>query len=115
MPQQVRVYMVFFRYAREMCILDCIFSSTIQTHHFQFDACITSIYNIDNSSEPRQFECKCVAIYIREEEAKRIPNNRYRNHVYMNDDIFVNFFGEKPHRDETLAESRWGLNRVTEK
>ena len=76
---------------------------------------ISSIICVAVYSESRQFECKCVAIYIREEEAKRIPNNRYRNHVYMNDDIFVNFFGEKPHRDETLAESRWGLNRVTEK
>ena len=28
----------------------------------------------------------------------------------MNDDIFENFFGEKPHRDEALAKSRWGLN-----
>ena len=28
----------------------------------------------------------------------------------MNDDIFENFFGEKPHRDGALAESRWGLN-----
>ena len=28
----------------------------------------------------------------------------------MNDDIFGNFFGEKPHRDGALAESRWGLN-----
>ena len=28
----------------------------------------------------------------------------------MNDDIFVNFFGEKPHRDGALAESRWDLN-----
>ncbi|MBO5486494.1 MAG: hypothetical protein J5988_06140, partial [Eubacterium sp.] len=53
---------------------------------------------------------KCIAIYIREEVAKRIPNNRYRNHVCMNDDIFGNFFGEKPHRDGALAESRWGLN-----
>ena len=81
----------------------------------QFDEYRNFIYNMCSYSEPRQFECKCVAIYIREEEAKRIPNNRYRNHVYMNDHIFVNFFGEKPHRDETLAESGWGLNRVTEK
>ena len=28
----------------------------------------------------------------------------------MNDGIFENFFGEKPHRDGALAESRWGLN-----
>ena len=28
----------------------------------------------------------------------------------MNDDTFENFFGEKPHRDGALAESRWGLN-----
>lgn len=27
----------------------------------------------------------------------------------MNDDIFENFFGEKPHRDGALAESRWSL------
>ena len=28
----------------------------------------------------------------------------------MDDDIYGNFFGEKPHRDVALAESRWGLN-----
>ena len=28
----------------------------------------------------------------------------------MNGGIYENFFGEKPHRDEALAESRWGLN-----
>ena len=28
----------------------------------------------------------------------------------MNDDIGETIFGEKPHRDEALAKSRWGLN-----
>ena len=28
----------------------------------------------------------------------------------MNDCMCGDFFGEKPHRDEALAESRWGLN-----
>ena len=29
----------------------------------------------------------------------------------MNDCMCGDFFGEKPHRDGALAESRWGLNR----
>ena len=45
--------------------------------------------------------------------AKAIDTS-YRHHACMNGCMGGDFFGEKPHQDEALAKSRWGLNSYFE-